>query len=380
MIAHEILYDESVCQHLDRVCVARTSFEEMTGTPHPWEVMNGAINSVQNQFLQIENDLSANHKDGDLTCVKTAQGAFWINKNGVDSVIDELNHHIGRVSRKGPVPLWNYTSIELFTQILDNLKRLIITTSHDRVELKRIETLLNGTSNSVLQELNKANTALDELLGKIKQHAPHVSLASQPDVVLYERARITFDLLQKHLKTEQQLGYDRATLKQAYDLLESRCGFKIKNFRQRIQAFMLAFRDELRQSEILQLLLSSRWGLTLSSLEKPSESLTGLIRIIRKETDWFSAFVSSRDTELGPSPSAIHALAMAEKADYQFTHGKPSEEELAGRALSDDEIQQLLASDKTESENEVDVADAPSGASKPKKSAHRMAFTSRGRR
>lgn len=378
--AHESLYDHSVCKLLDRVSVTRTSFEEMTGTPHPWEMMNGALNGVQNQFLQIESDLSANHKNGSLTCVKTAEGAFWLNRSGVDSLMDELNYSVGSMTQKGPASLWNYTSIELFTQNLENLKRLIIATSHDRVEIKRIQELLNGNGDNIITELNKANAAMDDLLLKVKNHAPHVSIASLSDVILFERAKITIDLLQNQVKTETQLGYDRETLKRAYNLLETRCASKVKNFRQRIHSFMLMFREELRQSEILQLLLSGRWGLSLSMLEAPPESLTGLIRVIRKETDWFSAFVTSRENELGASPSGANALAMAEKANYNFTHEKPVEEDLSARALTDDEIQQLLGRDESSNKSDIEMAEQKTAENKPKKSAHRMAFTSRGGR
>ncbi|MDP8244339.1 MAG: hypothetical protein P9L94_09685 [Candidatus Hinthialibacter antarcticus] len=378
--AHESLYDHAVCKLLDRVSVTRTSFEEMTGTTHPWEIMNGSLNHVQNQFLQIENDLSANHKDGSLTCVKTAEGAFWLNKSGVDTLMDELNHTIVNVTQKGPSPLWSYTSIELFTQNLENLKRLIIATSHDRVEIKRLQTLLNGNGDNILAELNKANAAMDELLTKVKNHAPHVSIASLPDVVLFERAKITFDLLQKHVKTEQQLGYDRVTLKRVYDMLEARCGSRVKNFRQRIQSFMLMFREELRQSEILQLMLSGRWGICLATLDSSPDSLNGLTRVVRKEIDWFTTFVSSREQEQGPTPTGVNAVAMAEKATDYFENGQPSEEDLAGQALTDEEIQNLLASDQPKDKKEIELAESKNTEKKPKKNSHRMAFTSRGGR
>ncbi|MBZ0258360.1 hypothetical protein K8I31_19995, partial [bacterium] len=166
--AHESLYDSGVCKLMDRVSVARTSFEEMTGTSHPWEMRNGALNSVQNQFLQIENDLAANHENGSLTCVNTAEGSFWLNHSGVDTLIEELNHSVGTMTPKGPTPMWNYTSIELFTQNLENLKRLIIATSHDRIAIKRIQDQLNGNYDNIYSEITKAITAMDELLLKVQ--------------------------------------------------------------------------------------------------------------------------------------------------------------------------------------------------------------------
>lgn len=378
--AHESLYDSGVCKLLDRVSVTRTSFEEMTGTSHPWEMRNGALNSVQNQFLQIENDLAANHENGSLTCVNTAEGSFWLNHSGVDTLIEELNYTVGTMTHKGPTPLWNYTSIELFTQNLENLKRLIISTSHDRVTIKRIEDQLNGNYDNIYSEITKAITAMDDLLLKVQNHAPHVSIASLSDVILYERAKITFDLLQKQIKTEAQLGYDRATLKRAHDLLEARCGAKIKNFRQRIQSFLFMFKEELRQSEILQLLLSGRWGICLSSIKTNPESFIDLTRIIRKEINWFMTFVSARENEQGSSPTGANAIAMAEKAEEHFVNGQPSDEDLAGQALTDEEIRMLLSNGTAESDSEFDAVGSQSEDVKPKKSIHRMAFTSRGGR
>ncbi|MBZ0255492.1 hypothetical protein K8I31_05495, partial [bacterium] len=175
-------------------------------------------------------------------------------------------------------------------------------------------------------------------------------------------------------------GYDRATLKRAHDLLEARCGAKIKNFRQRIQSFLLMFKEELRQSEILQLLLSGRWGICLASMKTNPDSLIDLTRVIRKEINWFTTFVTAREDEQGKTPTGANALAMAEKAEDYFSNGKPSDEELAGQALSDEEIRLLLSSGKSDGDSDAQAGEVQHEESKPKKSSHRMAFTSRGGR
>lgn len=375
------MYDNHACSLLDKLCITRTSFEEMTGTTHPWEVTNGAYSSIQKQFDLIENDIQAANTNGPITCVKTQEGAFWLNSDGIDSLLDSLDKPLEILTRQGPSPLWRYTSAELFSQHLENLRRLIISATHDKCFLNRIKNRLPADYDNLANEINKIIKQLDDLLKQIKNDAPQVQVASDNDIYLYERARITFDLLQHRVVNEASLGYDRQTLQRAFEILEQRCGGKVANLRQRIQALFLMFRDEVRQSEILQLILAGRWDISLAHLGKNANGLSDLVRLTRKEVQGLSAMVQSREDEIGPSPAGANALALAEKAEEEMEHAGLVTEDMAGQALTDEEIQKLLSSAPSPGDDSPETQpDAQSQRSKQKSSTRRMAFTSGGAR
>ncbi|MBI1386991.1 MAG: hypothetical protein GC154_00905 [bacterium] len=372
------VYTDELCKFLDELCITRTSFEEMAGTPHPWEACNGKLIGIQKQFRTIENDLRESRPTEEIACIYTGEGAFWLGKNETDRFIEHLDRLVDDLTQSGPMPMWNFTSAEIFTLYLNHLRRLILAITHEKALLPEVKDSLGPDGEVVWHELNRAVKTLENLVADVRHQAPNVTLASMYNVMLYERSRITLDLLQNQHVSEEDLGYDRATLKRAQEVLERRCQMHAAHFRPKIQAFYNHVREALRHSETLQLVLTSRWDLSISEMVDIPLPLVGSSRILPTERRGLTSIVQSRESELGPSAHGATALEMAEKAEHAHAkkHREPTLEERMGAALTDEEIKNLLKSDPGESESEYALSGDYDDDSKKKSNVRRMAFTS----
>ncbi len=377
-----VLITEEVIGILQTNAVQLATFNQLTGADHAWEVDDQAFKTMIAKLATLESGIRSKQPDQNITCFLTDKGAYWLPQAGIDLVSQALEGVQKDIKEDGPMPVWNCTSAELLTNHLANMRRLLLAAGHDLVLINNLKDNLGSNHSFMHREFDLCTNGIRKMREAIQSQAPIFSCVTTKDIVLFERCRITFDLLEKGEKTETELGYDTGQLKKAQEILDKRCLQAIPNFQNQIREIAGDLQESLRLGESAQLTRATKWELAFGLLDAIPSCYQGQAQMATLERKGLSSLVSSRETELGQSEAGQETLAETTKVVEAIKNGTVADlaEPPLGTALTDEEIQALLT---PKEDTTKDAAAAGQGASSSKKSKsstkQRMAFQKRRR-
>lgn len=309
MTSHPAVHvSDEFSQLLEREAVYQSSFFELTGAEHPWEITYPAMQSARERFREAEASLRLAHNGAEITCVLSGRGAFWLPRRGLERYLNELDTPIRQLNEVGPPPVWKMTAGELYANHISNLRRLILAAPHDLALLAEVRGSLGGNGDYLQNEFARSEKKVRALVDEIRNQGPALAGMMRDHIALYERATITERMIALGEVAMEDLGYSMEDLREAHRILEDRCRKTLPAFKQRLQAAQNLIRDAMREGESAQLTRSSRWDLAFASMGRPPDHLGGMARLSEREREMYGAVVSSRESELGESESGRSAL------------------------------------------------------------------------
>jgi len=355
----------------------------LTGAKNPWEADSQTIPKLQILLKKIEVDLRSRYPGQEITCVVSGQGMYWLSQTSLERFLRLMETEVSRLKFEGPLPIWNCSSTELFDFHADNLKRLILAVAHDAALLEHLKPQLDGQHEYLEREFKIGELSLQSILPGIIQQASLFNNVQSDDINFYERCRITRELIDRGLTSEEELGYSLERLGRAEAALKKNCEKMYPLFQQRVAATFNQMKEGLRQSESAQLNRACRWDRLFESAGGLPDGFQGYAKLTAKEREGLISFVDSRESELGQSPQGQEALSIAQGAPVGISREAAAPPDAIpaaeGNALSDQEIMELLSGKPSAASEAISSETTPSPTQKTKEDLKRMAFTTRRR-
>ncbi len=317
-----LISDDQVAQ-LAKSAICKVSFQELTGTQYPWEIDLKAFQSLKAKLDHIEDALRSANPVLDITCVLTGQGAFWQPREGIESFLKGMDTIRKQIKQEGPYPIWKLTSAEMFSSHLNNMRQLIMAAAHDLVLIDHLKDPLGNNHILMQREFEQVERHVRILLDEITDQGGNLEFAMSKDIILLERVRITEEMFNQGLITEQDLGYSLAELESVQSVLERRCEKDFPKFRQRLQGTYNQVKESLRNGECTQLRRVSHWEMAFAMIGIPPIGYQGQSKLASTERDMMTAVVASREMEAGPSQEGQTALTKAEESRRLVEPGTP---------------------------------------------------------
>lgn len=340
---------------LEEQAVYIASFSQLVKADKPWDVDMKIFRELHRTLLKIEIELRKNFVGEDITCVIANQCMYWATSDLMKTVTEKVNTRLDAMKHGGPVPVWKQTSSELLNTHISNMKQLILAVSHDVVLLTLLKDKLGDNIHMLNREFEKCEHLVRILLEDIKEQGHFLSRAMSTNMHLFERCRITRDMIERGEIDEDKLGYSLEVLEKAEQQLDERCRKEMPAYRQRITSIFSHMQEALRDGESTQLTRASRWSLAFTMLGDAPEGFRGQAQMAESENKGYTMMVSAREEELGPSEAGQSALKAAEEAEHYSPEPEPKEKPAP------------------EPKPEPQSEEPP----KKKKSTNRMAFSSR---
>jgi len=309
-----LLLSDDIVKQLEELSLYQALFSELTGAEHPWDVDYNSFQDLRYRFHQIEDGVRAAYPDREITCVIAGKGAFWVPQSGIDLYRDQVGKKLKDLKDGGPMPVWQLTTAEMFTNHIGNLRQLVMAAAHDMVLLNQFKDSLGNNHSFLNREFENSELHVRGLLDELKEQGTHLSFSLSENIMLAERCRITQELLSRGEITPQQLGYDEKTLEEAVKTLDSRLKKRMPTYERRIMAVHSQAKDLLRGGEVTQLTRVSRWDMAYAFIGTPPKGYQGQAVAAYMEREGMTAVVASREEELGASEGGQEALVVAKEA------------------------------------------------------------------
>ncbi len=329
---------------LDKTALKHLSFTELAGTDSIWKINTQSYETIRAILAKQEARLRKLYPTEDLTCIISGKGVYWVDQAGFKEFIGPLNKTVTQLREQGPLPIQYCTTMELLACFTDNLRRLILASAHDSVLLDYLSIYLGPYNQFVSREFQTSRDRIYQFFSEFEEIAPNMECFYNQDSTLFERCRITRQMIEQGDITEKNLGYQLDQLKYAEEILLERCQKEVPLFQKRVESFFQHIQQCLRQSECSQLHRANRWEMTFSFTGNPPLSYRKYLLMAVVEQDGFSSMVTSREQEMGRTDFGKEALQDNQDLTQRIrTHmaeiTKPGK---AGQALTDEEIQQLI--------------------------------------
>ncbi|MDX9755616.1 MAG: hypothetical protein RBU29_16750 [bacterium] len=306
-----VFFSSTLLPLLEKHSICKVAYEELTETQFPWEMDRLRLHSTRKKMARIDLNLRAAHTAADITCLLAGEGAYWLDAQGFPPIHTSLQETLDGKRPNASLPIWKMTTAEMYSSHIDNLRRLVLTTSYDGVILEQLKRELGDHHTFFMQEFEHYDRYVRVLLDDMKDQGPNLQFAQSDTIILIERAHITQHILDNHIMTPQQLGYSRQDLLRVIQILEKRCSAETPTFRKRLETISSQMISALRDSEATQLSRASRWEFTFSLLKPAPLGYRGLAKLSTIEREFFQFLVTSREEELGASEQGTAVLQAA---------------------------------------------------------------------
>lgn len=376
-----VLITDEVNLLLQTHAVQQASFQQLTGVNHVWEVDSIRFGAMTAKLAALEIGLRNKQPDKNITCFITDTGAYWLTQAGIDLLGKAMEAVQKILVKEGPLPVWHCTSAELFTSHVANMRRLLMAAAHDLVLIDSLKEALGSNHPFMNREFETCKNSIHKMRDAIMKEAPAYSHVTSEDIVMFERCRITFDLLDKKEKSEDELGYNVEKLKKAQTILDRRCIQAMPNFQGFMNRVSGELKDSLRRGESVQLNRASKWELTFNLMDVIPDRYRGQAHLATLERKGLSSFVASRENELGQSSFGQETLAETSKVVRAIEEGTVVDllEPPLGAALTDEQIRMLLAPKDAALPPDQTATSSSEAARKKAADLKRMAFQKRTR-
>ncbi|MBN2325950.1 MAG: hypothetical protein JXR73_02270, partial [Candidatus Omnitrophica bacterium] len=248
-----VLITDKLIERLTDNAICDVSFQELTGKVHPCEVKFNTHQEIRAKLKHIENTLRSANPVMDISCVVTGDGAYWLPREGMEIHFKDLEDVKERLEKSGAYPVWKMTSTEIFTSHEYNLRYLILAAAHDIVLLDLLQESLGEDCESLRNEFEICERRVRILLENMTERIENFKFVLSPNIILYERIRITREMVNRGMIQFQDLGYDLQDLEEAQSSLEKRCAKEFPAFQQRARSTYDQISESLRQGECVQL-------------------------------------------------------------------------------------------------------------------------------
>ncbi|MGC9327072.1 MAG: hypothetical protein ACP5I1_05535 [Candidatus Hinthialibacter sp.] len=306
-----VLISDKFIERLTDHAICDVSFRELSGKTHPCEVKLNAYQEIRSKLSHIETTLRTANPIMDITCVVTGQGVYWLAHEGMEVYLKNLEEVKKRLDEGGAYPIWKMTSTEIFTSHEYNLRQLILAAAHDMVLLDLLKDSLGEDVGSLQNEFEICERRVRILLENMVERKEDLNFILSPNIVLYERIRITREMVNRGMLQFQNLGYNLQDLDEAQSSLEKRCAKDFPTFHQRERSAFDQIKESLRQGECAQLRRVDQLDKTFIRLGAPPIGFQSQARLAHEEREALVAIVKSRESELGESDIGQKALIAA---------------------------------------------------------------------
>lgn len=355
-----VLISDELINVIEERSLCKVYFRDLTGTEYPWEVDLHSFQDIRGKFYRIEQGLRNANPEQEITCILAGRGAFWVTRPGVEDFFEGLKKPLKKLKIEGAMPVWKMTSAEVFGSHLSNMRQMILAAAHDMVLLEYLRESLGNQHDFIHREFEHCELTVRALLDNIKDQGPNLNFATHQEIIMVERCRITIELLERGVRTEQELGYTREDLERVMEILDKSCRKDYPAYNKRIASVFNQVKHCLQDGEGAQLTRSSRWEMTYALCGRPPVGFRNQAEIVSVEREGMKALVCSRVEELGSSEITSKAMEISQQVD-QVLNRSPEK-----------------AMPKIKEEEPILAAAA---GNEPKKSSqvNRMAYTSRRR-
>lgn len=308
------LIPESAVPILEEKAIIRASFEQLTGVAHPWEINIRKFNEIRKKLYRVERELRDNNPTREVTCIIGERGMYWLFEDAYEAYRETIEEAVKELKDGGPMPVWRYTTTEMLEAHVGNMRQLIMAVAHDAVLLDMLKDSLGDNHVMLNREFENTERNVRAMLDDIRDQGEFLLSSVSHDLLMVERCRITREMIERGVVSEEQLGYSAEELRRVEDVLDERCKKDLPAYEKRLAAIYSRMKDEMRKSESTQLVRSSRWVLAYSLLGEAPQGFRGQAEVASKEHETLSTVVKSREEELGESDEGKKALATAEEA------------------------------------------------------------------
>ena len=309
-----VLLSDELVSLLDEKAICKISYEELTGTKFPWETDLNVIKDIQKRLDRIETNLRLANPGMDITCVISGEGCFWLDKEGTEHFTHRVKKPLEDQKTDGPLPVWKLTSGEIFNSHIFNMRKLILAVCHDMILLEHLKESLGENHTFITREFGRYERFVRILLEDMKEQGPNLSFALSENIIMLERAEITYKMIQNKTISAKELGYSEKELAKVIEILDSRCKGQAPMYRKRLQAVYNQMQNALRDGETTQLTRASRWEFAFGLIKTPPVGYKGQIEVTKLERKSLQEVVESREKELGETDTTTAALQAAKEA------------------------------------------------------------------
>jgi len=308
-----VLISDDLVDYLSNNSICDVSFQELTGTQHPWDVDMNVFQELKVKLDQIEKALRSANPELDITCVLSGHSAFWQSRDGLKLFMDKIKSQ-QKTNGNEPSPIWKLTSSEIFASHISNMRQLILAAAHDQVLLEHLKDPLGNNHLMLQREFEHGERNVRLLLDDIADQGINIEFTTSKDIILLERIRITQDMLANNKITINDLGYTQQELQHVQSILEKRIKQEFPKFRRRLTGAYNTIKESLRNGESTNLRRISHWEMAFALLGNPPIGYRGQSDLTTVEREKMTAIVASREDEIGPTEEGQTALAAAEES------------------------------------------------------------------
>jgi len=306
-----ILIESQLEPVLEQAAVCRISFKDLTGSTSPWNLDHKTLHELRATLARFEHLIRANNPQEEITCVISGQGVAWLPETGMQTYFQELDRLSRPRCQAELFPLWKMTTVELFSQHADTMRKLVMSVAHDLVLLEQMKTPLGSHHLLLLREFEQGERGIRLWLNESKDHKNDVAFLSSQEIIILERTQITRALLESGQLREEQIGYSLGDLIRVHDLLHQRCKRLYPIYHKRLQSVNNGIKNALREGEFTQLRRASRWELAFALIGSPPPGYRGQARLATKLRELFTEVVEAREKEMGQTPAGQEVLTAA---------------------------------------------------------------------
>ncbi len=310
-----LLLPDDLIEQLDSQSIYKAMFKDVTGYDYPWEVNYNKFDKIRGKFNQIERGVRSAYPNKEITCVITGKGAFWLPQSGTEMYKEKVDRQLQTLKSEGPMPIWRFTSAEMYTNHLGNIRQLIMAVAHDLVLLEHLRDSFTSNHDFIQREFERCELHVRGFLDELKEHGDELSFAVSDFISLAERCRITQEMLIRGEATPEELGYDEETLSRVLNVIDVRLKKRMPSYQRRIMAVHNKVKDSLRGGEVTQLTRVSRWDMAYALMGDPPAGYKGQAMLASMEHEGMNTFVSSREQELGVSEHGQEALNISQQVE-----------------------------------------------------------------
>lgn len=317
---------------LEKVCLERATFLEITGVEYPWEIDSLRARGISRIFQHYEKSVQRRNPESSCVCFITDDVVFWISVEDVPEILFCYKKILASLYQNGPMPIWKMTTAELLVCHLKNVKRLILLSAYDFYDLEHYRARLNNAYPVMYREFYLASKSVLGLLDSIKDHDTKTRFALSDELIMLERCRITYDFVLRGERRAASVCYSIRQLNEALTTLENRIQETMPGSIWSLKVLNHSIRDSFRRGEAELLKRTTRWGVVhaLTGCLKDHASL--LQQMIMLEKNAYLELVSARENELGITSVGQEAIdeslrfdreeAIDTYAEYQTRHAK----------------------------------------------------------
>ena len=159
----------------------------------------------------------------DITCVIAGEGCFWLDKEGTDHFSQKVRKPSLEEKSNSTMPIWKLTSGEIFNSHIYNMRKLILAVCHDMVLLDHLKESFGQNHTFITRDFSRYERFVRILVDDMKEQGPNLNFALSENIIMLERAEITYKMLQNKTISPKELGYSERDLAKVIEILDNRC-------------------------------------------------------------------------------------------------------------------------------------------------------------